>query len=220
MSTRSDSLVFRATDSYEYVPKAIQQLVSRNKRSRTVSDELRAAAAVYIDLLELARLREVAATGGASPPAIAAQERRLKDDIGRVMLAAISSDQETVFENAVGVEYPAMGFAPIDTPFEKLVDWIVGDRTINAEEPCPSDDKSLRLRDAILAMLIGDQPLHASAIRTILVEANKMGPDQKDYLALQVLLSQMFMDGEIARTDRETYVRVADLDSVEGASRE
>jgi hypothetical protein len=136
MDTKTSSnLVFRATDGYEYVPGALQQLARRNKRNRTVSNELRAAAAVYIDLLELARLREVASAGAASPRAIGDQERRLKDDIGRVMLAAISNEQESVFENAVGVEYPAAGFAPIDTPFEKLIDWIVGAGGSSAVSP-------------------------------------------------------------------------------------
>jgi hypothetical protein len=46
------------------------------------------------------------------------------DQVGRVMLAAISDDQETIFENAVGIEYPKMGFAPVDTAFDRLIDWI------------------------------------------------------------------------------------------------
>jgi hypothetical protein len=126
MTPPHDTLVFRATDGYEYVPNALQQLIRQNGRGRTVSNELRAAAAIYIDLLELARLREVSATGGATAEAVGDQERRLKDDIGRIMLAAISRDQESVFENAVGVEYPSMRIGPIDTPFEKLIDWIIG----------------------------------------------------------------------------------------------
>jgi hypothetical protein len=125
MTPPPDTLNFRATDGYEYVPKALQQLVRRNGRGRTVSNELRAAAAVYIDLLELARLREVSATGAGTPEAIVDRERRLKTDIGQIMLAAISNDQENVFENATGVEYPSMRIGPIDTPFEKLIDWIV-----------------------------------------------------------------------------------------------
>lgn len=125
MTPPPTSLIFRATHGYAYVPEALQRIIRRNGRGRTVSDELRAAAAVYIDLLELAHLREIAAIRGASAEAISDRERRLKDDIGRVMLTAISGDQETIFENAAGIEYPKTGFAPIDTAFDQLIDWIV-----------------------------------------------------------------------------------------------
>jgi hypothetical protein len=43
------------------------------------------------------------------------------------MLAAISGDERTVFENSVGSDYPRTGFAPVEIPFERLIDWIVSD---------------------------------------------------------------------------------------------
>jgi hypothetical protein len=63
------------------------------------------------------------------------------------------------------------------------------------------------LRDAILAILPPDQPLHTSAIRTVLIEAGQLEEDQKAYLVLQGVLSGMFTAGEVARPARDLYIR-------------
>jgi hypothetical protein len=63
-------------------------------------------------------------------------------------------------------------------------------------------------RDAILSILADGQELHTSAIRTTLIGAGEMAPDQKSYHSLQVTLSQMFRAGEIERVARGVY-RVA-----------
>jgi hypothetical protein len=79
--------------------------------------------------------------------------------------------------------------------------------------------RSAALRDAVLAILPVDRPLHTSAIRQVLVEAGQLDTDQKAYLVLQAVLSQLFLAGEVARPGRDQYVRISDLDTFEGATR-
>jgi hypothetical protein len=96
--------------------------VIAQQNGRTMSDELRAASTIYVALQNLAVLRLHRRS------AVADVERRVKDEIGRVLLAAVPDDVHSRFENDVGIEYPIGRFGPIDTPFEKLIDWVVTGR--------------------------------------------------------------------------------------------
>jgi hypothetical protein len=82
------------------------------------------------------------------------------------------------------------------------------------------EHRSAALRDAVLAILPHDRPLHTSAIRAVLVESGQLEEDHKAYLVLQAVLSAMFTAGEVARPGRDQYVRITDLDSFEASSRD
>lgn len=116
------SINFRPADDNQH-----ERLAEAAKAAaRPLSVEMRAAIDVYLDLLDLAKLREEAAT---DPEKMSRQqrddvERAIKDSIGRVMLAAVSSDARHVFEHAAGVEYPVGRIGRIVIPFDKLIDWI------------------------------------------------------------------------------------------------
>ncbi len=111
-----------ADDDYDRFARAVELT------GRSMNADLGAAAIVWADLIDLARVH--AAVKHAITPAEAAQiEERIKDEIGRVMLGALEgSDDLTaavdVFEDAVGVEYPRNAIGPIDTPYEKFLDWL------------------------------------------------------------------------------------------------
>lgn len=55
-------------------------------------------------------------------------EHRLMDDAGRILLAAISNDARSMFENDAGVEYPVGRIGRIVTPFDRLLEWMVTGR--------------------------------------------------------------------------------------------
>ncbi len=92
--------------------------------SRSVAQEVRAAAEIYRDLVELAHVRAVRAETPQSRTQLEDLDRRLRDNIGRVLLAAITGAARSQFENDAGVEYPTGRFAHIPQPFEKLLPWI------------------------------------------------------------------------------------------------
>jgi len=94
---------------------------------RSLNADMSAAAVLYADLVDLVRLREeaVVAPSARTDDDRAEIERRIKDDFGRVFLAAVPNDAQSVFENAAGVEYPTASFGPIHVPFELLIDWTV-----------------------------------------------------------------------------------------------
>jgi hypothetical protein len=89
-----------------------------------IAAELRAAVYVYLGLQDLVRLREQVSRR-LSPAERQDLERRIKDDIGRVLLAAISREARSLFEDATGVEYPYNRIGHIPIHFEKLIDWVV-----------------------------------------------------------------------------------------------
>lgn len=82
------------------------------------------------------------------------------------------------------------------------------------ESRSATDQRRAELRDAILA-IVAIRPLHASAIRETLVETGILAEDEKAYLVLRGTLSQLFMAGELARVEPDTYVRVTDLETFE-----
>ena len=84
----------------------------------------RAATSIYIDLINLAHLRITIPAGGAER-AFDAVERSIKDEIGRVLMAAIHVDIQSAFEQAAGVTYPSDHFGKVHLPFDRLLDWIV-----------------------------------------------------------------------------------------------
>lgn len=94
---------------------------------RSIAYEMRAAVGVYLDLMDLARLREETKINSTrlKPQERDEVERRIKDDLGRVLLAAVSDDAHSIFENEANVEYPMGRMGHIVTPFEKVIDWIV-----------------------------------------------------------------------------------------------
>lgn len=98
--------------------------VVAKQNGRTVSDEVRAATDVYIQLINLGHLR-ILHPRGASTAQLDDVERQVKDYIGRVLMAALGNDVVSRFENDAGVEYPKDRFGQIYQPFEKLLDWIV-----------------------------------------------------------------------------------------------
>jgi hypothetical protein len=91
---------------------------------RPIASELRAAVYIYLGLQDLVRLREQVSRGLTADQR-EDLERRIKDDIGRVLLAAISQDAHSLFEDATGVEYPQNRIGHIPIHFEKLIDWVV-----------------------------------------------------------------------------------------------
>jgi hypothetical protein len=116
----SPQIIFRPRD--EFTQEHLKTWAERN--GRTISDEMRAAVEVYMDLLELGRLRDPEFARTLTEDA-ATVERRIKDDIGRILLAAVGRDARTVFEHDSGVEFPSGRIGHISIPFEKLIDWIV-----------------------------------------------------------------------------------------------
>lgn len=117
-------ITFRPADGR--VHGRLEALAERNERKLSV--EMRAAVDVYLGLQDLVRVRELAETGELSREAAKDLEERVKDELGRVLLAAIPNDAESIFENAAGVEYPRDRIGTIVMPFEKLIDWIVTGR--------------------------------------------------------------------------------------------
>jgi hypothetical protein len=114
---------FRPTDEDQY-----ERLATAAKaNNRPVAVEMRAAIDVYLDLLELAKLREEAVTEAEK---LAPEEREtvaleIKDSIGRTLLAAVSRQARRVFEQSAGVKYPVGKIGRIIIPFDRLIDWIV-----------------------------------------------------------------------------------------------
>ena len=111
-------LVYREDD---VVSGNLETLADQNHRK--VSDEIRAATAVYLGLVNLAHLRITVARQG-QEDRLRDVERRLQDDIGRILLAALPADVQSRFENDAGVEYPVDRFGKIHVPFDKLLGWI------------------------------------------------------------------------------------------------
>jgi hypothetical protein len=105
----------------EVVAANLEVVAGQNNRAR--SDEVRAATAVYIELLNLAHLRITVPRDGFEN-VIADAERQTRDTIGRILLAALPGEVRNAFENAAGVEYPAQGFGRIHVPFDRLIEWI------------------------------------------------------------------------------------------------
>jgi hypothetical protein len=101
--------------------------VLAKQNGRHLSDEVRAATAVYLDLINLAHLRLTEPVPGREDE-LADVERRIRDDIGRVLLPALHPDVRSKFENDRAVEYPVARFGSIKVPFDGLIEWIVGRR--------------------------------------------------------------------------------------------
>lgn len=114
------NITFRPRD--DSVNKRLAALASSN--GRPIAVEMRAAIDVYLDLNDLVRLRQTAASRCLPAAQRSDFERRIKDSIGRVLLAAISREAQSLFEDSAGVEDPAR-FGHIPTPFEKVIDWVV-----------------------------------------------------------------------------------------------
>ena len=91
---------------------------------------------------------------------------------------------------------------------------------LGLESRTATESRLAALRDAILSILPVDRPLHTSAIRRVLVKAGQLDTDQKAYLVLQGVLSQMFMAGDLGRPAQDQYIRITDLDTFEDTARQ
>lgn len=114
------NITFRPDD--DRVNEQLAALAHDN--GRPIAAELRAAVYAYLGLQDLVRLREQVSRG-LSTAERQDLERRIKDDIGRVLLAAISQEARSLFEDATGVEYPHNRIGHVPIHFEKLIDWVV-----------------------------------------------------------------------------------------------
>lgn len=100
--------------------------VTAESNNRAVADEMRAAVSVYRDLVDLAHLRATRPEPG-HDRTLQDLEMRLKDSIGRALLAGITEPARFKFEADAGVRYPEEGrVSRIVIPFEKLLGWIAG----------------------------------------------------------------------------------------------
>src|SRR4051812_36755256 len=115
------AITFRPKDDGSY--DRLEALAKRN--GRTLAVEMRAAVDTYLLLHDLVGVRELAIERRRSGMAPEEIERRIKDEFGRIFLAAISTDAESLFENAAGVDYPRNRIGTIVTPYERLLDWVV-----------------------------------------------------------------------------------------------
>lgn len=120
------NITFRPDD--DDVNDRLSALASANKRPIAV--ELRAAVNIYLALQDLVRLREETARGKLGVGDREDLERRIKDDIGRVFLGAISRETRSLFKDATGAEYPVSRIGHRPTHFEKLIDWVVSDANV------------------------------------------------------------------------------------------
>lgn len=99
----------------------LRALAEQNRRG--VSDELRAGVEIYLLFIEMTNLR---ANVQLDPSRAGELERAIKDEFGRIFLAALSLDAENAFENDLEVEYPRDTFREIAVPFDQLLDWVAG----------------------------------------------------------------------------------------------
>jgi hypothetical protein len=126
MAPRTEPLNFRIESQ---IADRLRRLANENRRG--VSDELRAGVEIYLLLVELTNLR---ANPDVGPTKARELERAIKDEFGRIFLAAISLQAENVFEEDLGVQYPRDEFKEIATPFDRLLDWTVAGRPVTDQE--------------------------------------------------------------------------------------
>jgi hypothetical protein len=184
-------IVFRPEDA------STQERLKRwaDANGRTVSTEMRAAVSIYLRLLELAHLR---GDPKRSSQELALLERRIRDDIGRMLLPAISTDANMVFEEAADVAYPADDFGPVAVPFDEVITWVVTGRT--------SDEYMSHVMKPVPEAHFGlDGPVpHGESAAVLRV----LGSEAKDWSPLEV--SAVIADrwGDVMRYDAESVAAI------------
>jgi hypothetical protein len=118
MNPQTEAINFRTDGD---IAERLRALAKQNDRG--VSDELRAGIEIYLLLLEMTNVRANVELDRTRAEEL---ERAIKDEFGRIFMAAMSLDAENAFENDLEVQYPRDTFRAIAVPFDRLLDWVAG----------------------------------------------------------------------------------------------